>query len=179
MIEVIFKHVSDFFDVKAVIALLALFISIYQVSSSRKHHKLSVKPYLCDWFHHDVDTLSFSFKIQNKGLGTAVISDYYISVNEEKISTNNLNELLKEKLGLDYRLFISELSQQSALSKDEEVFILKVEHTKLEIDSKERNKQISNLMNTVKFLHDNCKVNISYESIYGEKLQYKTITIPW
>ena len=74
-----------------VIALSALFVSVWQVRISHQHNKLSVKPYL-DYHLIQIDsTLEVSFS--NEGFGPAIIKKITFTHNGKKYNT--LRDLLR------------------------------------------------------------------------------------
>lgn len=57
----------------AIIALIALFVAVWEVCSSRRHNRLSVRPELMEYTDTSVDDLLFRLGVTNAGLGPARI----------------------------------------------------------------------------------------------------------
>lgn len=83
------EKISDYAVI--IIALSALFVSIWQVRLGHQHNKLSVKPYLD---HHIVQTDSMMVvSFSNNGFGPAIIKEISFFSNGQKFDT--LEEYLK------------------------------------------------------------------------------------
>lgn len=87
--------------ITAVIALIAA----YQVYLSRKHNRLSVKPYITMVFKGGIvpregypDEYSLTYNMKNNGIGPGIIQDYFIFFNGEKIGSNADPEALTEAI---------------------------------------------------------------------------------
>lgn len=147
-----------------IIALCALVFTAYQLSVTRKHNKLMVKPHLClsTNTYADDDGFEFEALIKNNGIGPAVIKKYKLFLDKKELSNTELdslesivrNQLQRAvtgfgfiKLNVDY--VISE--------KGEELFLNFTVPTNLNTSLEELKKSI-----------DKFDVYIEYQSIYGQ-----------
>ena len=76
----------------SVLALLALFLSLWQAFQSRKHNKLSVRPLLVFIVNYDttIDTNNrgIGFSVSNKGVGPALISSFRVLVDKKDVTVD-------------------------------------------------------------------------------------------
>lgn len=148
-----------------VIALCALAATFWQAYISRKHNKLSVKPYLTTWTEATSDGYII-VKIINNGTGPAHIKSFKIFADNQKMVGENLEpheKCLKlifpeyqfswygSYLGIDYMIPATEHKDLIAVK-----FTGEKVPTRSEIDH--RAKRV--------------KIEIDYESIYEEKFKY-------
>lgn len=70
------------------IAILALFVSIYEGYEIRKHNRLSLKPYL-DSSKYIHERNVFKIELRNEGLGPAIVEDFTIYANGKQVSSWN------------------------------------------------------------------------------------------
>ena len=96
--------VINFFGGANLTAFLALFVSIYTVYSTRKHNKLSVRPYLTSNTHYYLNKNEAGITIRNCGAGTAYIESFSILFDNREISFSDLNDriLPSELKGVEY-----------------------------------------------------------------------------
>lgn len=71
------------------IAIIALFISIWQGFEQRKHNRYSVRPLLT--FDSYVSNKTRSIRISNDGLGPAIIKEFKVKIDGETISGDQDN----------------------------------------------------------------------------------------
>ncbi len=64
----------------AVIALCALFATVWQAYVTRRHNKLSVTPFLTTWIHSDGKNGEYAVDLVNNGVGPALIESVQIFV---------------------------------------------------------------------------------------------------
>lgn len=169
--ETIFILMQEHLDVRAIIALLALFVVIQQGYSSRKHNKLSVLPYLCDHLDRRQHDRYICFKVINKGLGTAKISSFTYLWDEIPISSTNLEKKIRSVAGKGLRLNIVSMGIGHAISKDEEVSMVSIQIPPEGYDqdgSEDRYNAIQ------KVILNSCRLSIHYESLYQQKSEYIT-----
>jgi len=67
------------------IALSALFLSVWQARSTSKHNRLSLTPNLCVTNIFDQDSLEFHADIENTGIGPAIIHDVIAKVDGQTL----------------------------------------------------------------------------------------------
>ena len=68
-----------------VIALCALFLSIWQGYTTRQHNKLSVTPRLAIWVLEDEIANKLLIRLENNGVGPAIINSIEIIIDDEII----------------------------------------------------------------------------------------------
>lgn len=148
-----------------VIALSALAATFWQAYISRKHNKLSVKPYLTTWTTTSSDGYVI-VKIINNGVGPAHIKSFSIFVDGQKMIGENLEPHIKclniifsdyefswygSYLGIDYMMPSNEQKDLIAIK-----FTGQKMPTRFEVDHRAKRVQIV----------------IDYESIYEQKFKY-------
>jgi hypothetical protein len=154
-------------SVRDITALTALLLTIITIYFSRQHNKLSVKPLMCDGSNIDRVNLTFEYFFQNKGLGTAKILRFRYFCNGECVSASGFKKIIKEKTNrLCVESFVN-LGEGYAIAKDENISIITLEFKK----GGESEKCFLDVMN---FLVSNCKIEIQFESLYGEKDSFST-----
>lgn len=77
------------------VATIALISSVYQIFTTRRHNKLSVKPFLN--FNREVHHESKHYKIElvNNGIGPAIITSYSIYFNSQPVTVDILSDEMK------------------------------------------------------------------------------------
>jgi hypothetical protein len=88
-----FEHAST------VIAICALALTVWQGIQTRKHNRLSCKPFLTTWIGKDLKNNFYSVDLINNGLGPAVIENFTIKVDDELFqieSADDVSCLLKK-----------------------------------------------------------------------------------
>lgn len=77
---------ADQYDLLAVtIAGVALCVTFWQISITRRHNKLSVRPYLAFWTWHDGAANTYSLYLQNNGIGPALITSFSVCIDKKRI----------------------------------------------------------------------------------------------
>ncbi len=145
-----------------IIALAAIFISVWQGVETRKHNQLSVTPKLDIFQESRQKVRSIGLFIANHGLGPAIIGDIIISVRETQFKVNTENGLIEvlDKLGINEQwVQYHYISQGSYFQAGERRLLLAADRSKINIDDEHRFKGAISLL----------KVRIDYESVYGEK----------
>ena len=141
------------------VAVVALFVAIWQAHAIRVHNRLSVKPHL--GFIRDVNDINKEGKliIENKGFGPAIIKGFEVQVDGKEISQHDINTLSQKVHEFDQNFkvrFFSELGVDQAIGAGEHRELLIIRTDKI---------QAPDII--FKAL---CRINIviKYESIYGE-----------
>jgi len=67
----------------AFIALCALFLSVYEGCSNRRHNRISVKPLIV--LDSGINESGSGFRIENSGLGPALIKWFSVEVDGKQI----------------------------------------------------------------------------------------------
>lgn len=163
---------TEFFDPKATIALLALFVAIWSIVSSRKHNKLTVRPHLYDSIESDSVKLMCGFFITNKGLGPAFIKSTTYYMNSTAVEFKDLLNVI-EKLPSEFGIFINRLQPGSAISKDEKISIVEIKWDFLKYELPENKETRKRIANDIKIfssqLSKRLGIVVEWESSYGEK----------
>lgn len=153
-----------------VIAFLAIVLTTYTAYFTRKHNRLSVKPHLDCLRSHFPD--SCFLKIENSGLGTALITDMTFTYNNKKYKRikDCYDDFLKDNKQLN--LFIDnektgllsiEDNEGFALAAGKELFLIKIIPLKSEkLDWNEIKRNFT----------DKLDLNIEYKSLYNIKYSY-------
>jgi hypothetical protein len=69
-----------------VIAFCAFVLTVWQVVTTRRHNRLSVKPFLTTWTDSDYDENRYGIELTNNGVGPALIKSFTIEVDGKKVS---------------------------------------------------------------------------------------------
>lgn len=128
------------------IALIALFVSIWQIKIAQNHNKLSVKPYL-DYHLIQIDS-ALTVSISNHGFGPAVIKN--ISFEHNGTTYSSLENFLKDSGEIKNRLGSYQYSKNSILPAEQTKLLVKLKGIQLR----------------------NVKVFIEYETVYEEKKSF-------
>lgn len=104
-----------------VIALCALFLTMYQASLQRKHHQLSVKPHITTFAYTDVKDKIGTIRIDlmNNGLGPAFIDKFTYYEGEEVCI--DVEGAIKERISNTISCNVSELGTDYALRANQEI----------------------------------------------------------
>ncbi|MCW9707669.1 hypothetical protein [Fodinibius salsisoli] len=148
------------------ISVVAVFFTYRGLSKMKEHNRKSVKPLLQHRKSiHNLDN-GFDVKIYNKGLGPAIITEFYVKINDEKIDGKNSIEIqnkIKKELeenikGLDIdksvKLEYSALSDNSALEIGESFCLIRIMDIDLDVLAK---------------VIENISIYCTYESFYNEE----------
>lgn len=115
----------EFFEPRLIIALLALFVAIWSIVSSRQHNKLTVRPQLYESIETDSVNFICGFYITNKGLGPAFIKSTTYYMDGAAVEFNDLLKII-EKLPSEFGIFIKRLKSGCVISKDEKCSIVEI-----------------------------------------------------
>ncbi|MEW5681971.1 MAG: hypothetical protein AB1780_06300 [Pseudomonadota bacterium] len=120
-----------------IVALSALFFTIWQFSVQRKHNRISVKPHLIKFSRRSKsnNVAKLEILLINNGLGPAYINKFQVFYKGEEIEPNNA---VKNALGpLIENMSITILGDDYAIAEKETVKLLSVTfpcNTELDID---------------------------------------------
>lgn len=84
--------------VSLIVATASIFISVWEIISSRKHNFLSVRPYLGTFENihvNDSGYIIYSTNLSNDGVGPAIIDDFEIYFDGELIAKNDNDKTLE------------------------------------------------------------------------------------
>lgn len=78
-----------------ILALCALAFTAYQVLSTRKHNRLSVRPHITYFTYRNLNPGQGSLKIEimNNGLGPAVIDAFEVSLDNKRLPSQNSSDI--------------------------------------------------------------------------------------
>lgn len=157
-----------------VIAVCALFATIYQAHLSRRHNRLSVKPVLivCDRREDQDIGCEFHFSIDNCGIGPAMVVDRYLLVDGVRFeasgrSGDTVAELMKHVFQKRYAYELREHGFPGRKS----VFAVNESFTLARIRFPTANGLI---LDAISQELDRIVFVVDYESMYGERFQLKT-----
>jgi hypothetical protein len=152
----------------AAIALMALVATIWDGVETRHHNRLSVAPRLDFYSVHStsMDHPDNYIAIENKGFGPAIIKGFHITVNGARytaLGRKNMTALVKH-LGLYTRGVAFSSPEMDDTFKPSEFSKL------LQIDP---NKTTPALMKSFNDASGRMKLEVEYESLYGERFKTK------
>lgn len=155
-----------------IIALCALFLTLYHGLQTRKHNRLTVRPHLTTFSHSHLEQgacIRFKANLANRGLGPAIIKGFHLVVDDrthEVATPEEMMNIANEYLGKD-RIIpgASEFAvyrKNGIIGKDEERTIANV------LVKAHSPEDMQLLKEKVSKFH----VLIEYLSAYGEAFKY-------
>lgn len=81
--------------VSVLIAVCAFIITVWQTWVTRKHNRLSVKPWLSTWVETNSIPYSYEIRLNNIGIGPAIINSFDIYVDGHKVEGSGLEPITK------------------------------------------------------------------------------------
>lgn len=164
------KTILDQLDIASLVALLALFVAVWQVISSRNHNKLSVQPYLNETLSSDAVNLICKFEIANKGLGPAIISSSQYYLDGTKINYKALLNII-DKLPTEFGINVQDLKPGSVIAKDEIYPLIKIQWDHLKHDLPKSNETKAKISKDIASygleISKRFGIEITYKSHYG------------
>jgi hypothetical protein len=166
---------SDYIAIaSALVALLALGATVWQGFVTRQHNRLSVRPLLV-WHvarGTSVAGAELVFIVKNRGIGPALITDRYFTVNNQRFvpskpQTDEVLEVVHSVLGSKYQYDVRQWGlpgKGAALPAQEEVVVARIAFPAMS------HEQLSSLMREIK----NIRFFLRYECLYGKPLELKT-----
>lgn len=143
--------------VSLIIAILAIFISVWTTLAQIRHNRLSLMP-ICEVFTANFNNY-IAVEIKNKGLGFMQIEDIYF-VNNDGFRCSNLydffNYFIKDKTGLSYM----RIDRKEVIMPGEKMFFIKLES----LNDTRRIEVIK--------LIENITVHIKYSDAYRHKYYF-------
>lgn len=128
------------------IALSALFVSIWQINISHKHNKLSVEPYLD--YHLDQSNATLTVKFSNQGFGPAIVKKItYIYKNK---TYNSLEDFLNDSGEISNRLESFQYGANTIIASGEKKLLVKLKGSKIR----------------------GVRVNIIYKTVYKDQKEF-------
>ena len=141
------------------ISLLTLIVFLYQTNLIRKQQYMSVLPYL-EMGNYGTNTNNYKYIVENNGVGPAILKSVKVTAASGRIYTDIIdyveaNLTPKDTLGYHH----SNLSPGMLLPEKETIYPISVYDKKIK-----SGKRLYDILNA-----DSLKIEIEYESIYGEK----------
>lgn len=148
---------SDWIALSAmIVAIFALFVTTWESYQSRKHNRLSVKPFLgigVD-IHEKVE-----FTLSNQGIGPAVVKEFSVYFDGKLLSKNPRADIYRELLEGSIGKYKFHIPFEGACIKEgAEKSLLRVVYD----DPKTNKQSIKNFSNKFAF-------KVVYTSIYGDQ----------
>ena len=153
------------------VAICALFLTVYQAYLSRRYNRISVAPKLSSFASRDSDQGlgEIHIKLCNNGLGPALIENFKFVLDDDDLCFEDSSEaldFLTDLVGIiQTRCAITTLTRDTILKTGEEVSIIHV--TFLEDEGRG--------WAHIESLVDRLAINVKYQSMYGEQFEYSNI----
>ncbi len=152
----------------AVIALCALFLTVWQTHTTQKHNMLSVTPHLTTWTNMDLAKNTYAIELLNNGIGPALIKSFTIEVDGQAITGDGTTPIEKALAALfpqyEYQSWQSFISKGYMMSAKETRNLLTVQFLGGRAPTPE---EIDNAAKRF-------RVVINYESIYQKAFTFDT-----
>ncbi len=148
----------------ALIAIAALYVAIEQARLTRKHNRLSVRPYLA-MYRKEFKNHPIEYVLENRGLGPAIVKKFSVLVDDHKVDAANTNVVLRalELLSLSGDGIGGHLLVETdSLGANQSITILQFAKSK---DNPELYRALMDKMPRLKF-------RIEYQSMYGDDFAY-------
>lgn len=145
------------------IAILAVVVSLWQVSVTRKQARLSVRPFLdFSWNVHKPNELI----LLNGGLGPAIVTQMYVAVGENPLepATDELWDDIKEELGFG-QFDSSSFVGNAIISPNSQISVIKNLHSEYITLVERGNEDIC---------QEKLRIKVAYKSAYGESFEVPT-----
>lgn len=150
------------------IALCALFTTIWQAMQSRKHNKISFRPHLASWSHSRSNQGVFAIDLMNNGLGPALIKNFVIKGDGNRIPGNGtkpIEKALKMLFPKDsYNAEFEFLGKNHAMPAQNKCRVIAIKFLDDQGPSADK----------VEETFDKADLEVEYESFYGEALFFST-----
>jgi hypothetical protein len=169
LVKTIYKFLGK--NVEFFIACSALGLVIWQGLMQRHHNRLSVRPYLCSNRNISIDDLLMSISVLNSGIGPAIVKKSTFYFDKERIDEecNSHWDKIRNRLNNQFTLDLTfDICRKSAIDIGHagEVIIL-------EIQINDKLKKHENAYEIAKKELDRIRIELEYESMYGEKFTRK------
>lgn len=139
------------------VSVLTLAVFIYQTNLIRKEQHTAVFPYL-ELRHSGIETESYRFTLENKGIGPAIITDIKLKYKGEELQEGLIEYVSKGRDSSKYSFNYDGLTINRFVSAGEEIILIGASGNNMEASTFFQN-----------FLLDqNLDLEITYESIYGD-----------
>lgn len=154
--------------ISAGIAGLALIFTKRQVDMHEKHNRLMATPHLSGWNYEDGETNTYSFTLENTGIGPAIIKSILLTVDDQPAQREGSDmiedaaERLFPNLAKLHRFEMFTVGEFIPPNKKYEVYGVQADGLTA--------KQLLERVQT------RTKLVIHYESIYGDKYVYDSET---
>lgn len=146
------------------VAWIALSFSKRQMDMHERHNRLMSTPHLSGWNHQDGETETYSFTLENTGIGPAIIKSIVLTVDDEPAQgegsdmVEDAAERLFPNIAKHHRFEMFTVGEFIPPNKKFEIYSIKAAGLRAE--------------QLVQIVQARTKLVIHYESIYGEKHVY-------
>ncbi|KHT61018.1 hypothetical protein RJ44_01995 [Alteromonas macleodii] len=156
----------------ALTAALTFLVAWRQHTWNKKHHLVSIRPFICDFFRIDLSTLELTLTLSNKGLGPAQLVNYEFEWDGKKVDKGFVDEFLADSFTSDFRLYLVDLSGVSAMSPNENQILLSVSYANVNKFTEQDSKTYIEVCGQ---LVKNLRIQVDYKSLHGNDIYtYKT-----
>lgn len=149
-----------------VLSICALGLSIWAIISSRKHNRLSVKPFLQTFQHNDLTAFYIEVLLMNNGVGPAILQPKLKIIYDRKIY-NTVERLFSQKFIELYKQIDWDKNRSHTINTE---YALKVNEKlhicSLNLNSKEITEEVKTIIDSIDFLQN-------YNDIYGTNFVMK------
>lgn len=156
----------------ALTAALTFLVAWRQHTWNKKHHLVSIRPFICDFFRIDLSTLDLTLTLSNKGLGPAQLVSYEFEWDGKKVDKGFVDEFLADNFTSDFRLYLVDLSGVSAMSPNENQILLSVNYVGANTFAEQYSPRYIEVCGQ---LVKNLRIQVDYKSLHGNDIYtYKT-----
>jgi len=154
-----------------VVAICALFLTVYQAHLSRRHNRISVSPSLTSFASRKSDEGhgELRLELRNNGLGPALIDSFRFVLDDVDLTFDDSNEaigFLTELVGnIQIKCEITTLTHDNILRSGDSVTVIHIVFL-----------EVGRSWEHIESLVDRLALNVKYHSMYGEQFVYSTIT---
>lgn len=161
------RYLQSNWTFSGVAAVCAGIVTLYEIHATRKHNRLSVKPFLTDHTHTDRtdNGVVEKFELTNNGLGPALIKKFEIIKDGQPLQYKDEDDLqaqIQKFLPAGNITHIKIFTDLSAIAANENNIILQISVPNGDISKCKK----------LQDLAPQLSLRIEYESMYGEKLVY-------
>lgn len=147
------------------ISILTLAVFIYQTDLIRKEQHTAVFPYL-ELDHRGIETDSYRFTLENKGIGPAIITDIKLLYKDQEVKENLIQYVSKRRDSMNYSFNYNGIYRNRFISSGEEIVL---------IGASNKNRQEAAFFERL-LTDENLDLVITYESIYGDSWKISKLT---
>ncbi|MDP8241209.1 MAG: hypothetical protein P9X24_19140 [Candidatus Hatepunaea meridiana] len=164
-----------------IVSIMALYSTIIQLQKIREHQRISVTPKLSFYLQDSRYLEKFGLRIENHGLGPAIIDSVIMYVDEDKIDTNDpsiywnlvLEKLIENKVSVDldsYKKIYKEwyVPGYALQANAEAIFFGVPEAFTMQVEEDKDGIQVSKICDTTAEVLKHLDMAIYYSSFFGD-----------